>query len=127
MARSITRTMLGIALLVQALLFSGCSSTGSGFAGMSGGGDSATPTMDRISSTGKLRVGLNLSRNEFDSLPKHNLLIKGINRRHSNRSLIKNLRNVGPERQRSEPIRVHWRHNCVSGTNLSTTTTAKPS
>ncbi len=69
MVGSITRKIFGIAILVAALGLAGCNSTGGGFAGMGGGG-SATPTMDRISSSGKLRVAITGSQPPFNMTTK---------------------------------------------------------
>lgn len=67
MVRSFTRAFSGFAILLLVLSLTGCSSTG-GFS--MGGGSSPTPVIDRIASSGKLRVGVTGSMPPFNMTSK---------------------------------------------------------
>lgn len=72
MARRFTRTILGMAISLTLLSLTACSSTG-GFAGMGGG--STTPVMDRIESSGTLRVGVSGSQPPLNMTSKQDEII----------------------------------------------------
>jgi polar amino acid transport system substrate-binding protein len=72
MARRTARSIVGFAILLLALGLTACNSTG-GFGAM--GSSSSTPTMDRITSSGKLRVGVTGKQPPFNMTSKSGEII----------------------------------------------------